>query len=221
MGSITASGLSANDRFGHSVSCTTDGRQVVIGTPYSTVSSSGEAGNVYVVDRNVQRFIYGEDGSTINFTLLGTPVGPISVIVNNVFLVNETDATVSAPNSFYWNGTNTVTVNADLKIGDVIEIETNQFAQIQKVQQNIVAEFSNFGQAVEICPYNCSLYVGEPESSIQIYKGGVVERSVNQSRVYGTTTNTVANASLTSGNTIRVNNMDVIVPHLEQCINIQ
>jgi hypothetical protein len=70
VGSITASGLGAGDRFGHSLSCTTDGRQVVIGTPYSTVSSSGEAGNVYVIDRNVQRFIYGEDGSTINFTLL-------------------------------------------------------------------------------------------------------------------------------------------------------
>jgi Pyruvate/2-oxoacid:ferredoxin oxidoreductase gamma subunit len=210
--SITASGLSAGDRFGHSIACTTDGRQLIVGTPYSTQSSDVEAGSVYVIDRNVQKFIYGNDGSTVTFTLLGTPVAPVSVIVNNVFLTNQTDSIVGAPNTFYWNGANTVTINADLQYGDVIEIETNQFAQIQKLTQNTVANFSNFGQSVDICAYNCSLYAGVPQSSMQIYKGGVVERDVNQSRVYGTITSTVANAALTAGNTVRVNNMDVVVP---------
>jgi hypothetical protein len=210
--SITASGLGASDRFGHSIACTTDGQQVVIGTPYSTQNSNAEAGSVYVFDRNVQRFIYGSDGSTVTFTLLGTPAAPISVIANNVFLTNQADSVIGAPNTFYWDGANTVTVNADLQYGDVIEIETNQFAQIQKITQNTVANFSNFGQSVDICSYNCSLYVGVPQSSVQIYKGGVVERDVNQSRIYGTTTSTVANAALTAGNTVRVNNMDVAVP---------
>jgi len=54
--------------------------------------------------------------------------------------------------------------------------------------------------------------VGEPQSSQQIFKGGVVERFVNQSRIYGTITATVANPTLTAGNTIRVNNQDVEVP---------
>jgi hypothetical protein len=184
----------------------------MIGTPYSTESGNVEAGSVYVFDRNVQRFIYGEDGSTVTFTLLGTPVAPISVIVNNVFLTNQTDSVIGAANTFYWDGANTVTINADLQYGDVIEIETNQFAQVQKLTQNTIANFSNFGQTVDICSYDCSLYSGVPQSSVQIYKGGVVERDVNQSRIYGTITSTVANAALTAGNTLRVNNMDVTVP---------
>ena len=297
---LTTTGLTAGDRFGQSVSCSTDGRQAMVGAPdktingiiatfnssgasangtgsyarvmqnstsgsgygavfsvsfsnniytvtvvnggqdyavsdtitisgsviggisatndltitVATLSSYTEAGSVYVFDRNVQRFIYGEDGSTVNFTLLGTPVGPISVIVNNVFFVNEADSTIGAPNSFYWDGANTVTIiNADLRTGDVIEIETNEFRLIQEITQATVAEFSNFGESVDLCAYNCSLYVGEPQSSIQIFKGGVVERAVNQSRVYGTTTAGVANPTLTAGHTVRVNNMDVTVPN--------
>ena len=212
-GTVTVAGLGATDRFGAAVSCTTDGRQVMIGTPDSTQGGETEAGTVYVFDRNVQRFIYGQDTSTVDFTLLGSPVSPISVIVNNVFLTNDADAVLGAPNTFHWNGSNTVTINADLVVGDVVEIETNEFAPLQTVTQNTVAEFSNFGSAVDICAYNCSLYVGEPQSSAQIFKGGVVERFVNQSRVYGTITATVANPALDNGDTIRINNIDVAVPN--------
>lgn len=211
---ITASDSIAGDRFGHAVSCTTDGRQIMIGAPYSTVSGKTEAGAVYVIDRDVQRFIYNSDGSTsagYQFTVLGTVTGPVSVMLNNQFLINETDSVKSGANTFTVSG-NTVTINADIQTGDVIEIETNNFSQIQKVTQNTVAEFSNFGQSTDICAYNCSLYVGEPQSSIQVFKGGIVERNVNQSKIYGTTTSTVANPSLTAGHTIRVNNMDVAVP---------
>ena len=205
-------GLTAGDRFGQSVSCSTDGRQVMIGAPYRTIDSLSEAGTVYVFDRNVQRFIYGTDTSSITFTVLGgTPTGPVSVIVNNQFLINQTDSVINAANSFTIAG-DVVTINADLQIGDIIEIETNQFQQLQQVDQQTVANFSNFGQALDLCANNCSLYIGEPQSSAQIYKGGVVERFVNQSKIYGTITSTVANANLTSGNTIRINDMDVMVP---------
>lgn len=212
---ITVSGLGASDRFGHTVSTTTNGRQILIGTPNSTVDGKLEAGKVYVFDRNVQKFIYGTDASSINFTVAGgTPTGPVSVLVNGQFLINQTNSVLTGPeifNTFTVSGS-TVTINADLAIGDIIEIETNQFQQVQEVQQNVVADYSNFGQATDICFNNCSLYVGEPQSSIQIYKGGAVERFVNQSRIYGTITNTVANPTLTAGDTVRVNNIDVYVP---------
>ncbi len=292
-------GLTAGDRFGHSVCCTTDGRQVLIGTPYKamanaidTVSSTGvavagtatysnlsqystsgsgfgakfdvsrsgssytvtvvsggqdyavndtvtilgtslggtsvnnltitvnsvetftEAGSTYVFDRSVQKFVYGTDGSTVDFTVLGTVTGPVSVLVNGQFLVNQQNSVNAGPglnNTFTVSG-NVVTINADLVIGDIIEIETNQFRQVQEIDQNIIAEFSNFGQATDICSNNCSLYVGEPQSSQQVFKGGVVERFVNQSRVYGTITSTVPMANLVSGDTIRVNDIDVVVP---------
>ncbi len=212
---ITVAGLGASDRFGHSVSTTTDGRQVLIGTPYTTVDGEVEAGTTYVFDRNVQKFIYGTDPSSISFTVAGgAPTGPVSVLVNGQFLINQTNSVLTGPNVFntFTVSGDVVTINADLQIGDIIEIETNQFQQIQEVQQNTIADFSNFGQATDICSNNCSLYVGEPQSSVQIYKGGAVERFVNQSRVYGTITSINANPTLTAGDTIRINNIDVEVP---------
>ena len=206
---LTVAGLSAGDRFGHSISCTTDGRQLMVGTPDTTVNGNVESGCVYVFDRNVQRFIYDSADSTVNFTVLGgTPTGPVSVIVNNEFYINQVNSVINAPNSFTVSG-DIVTIFGDLQTGDIVEIETNQFALAQTVSQNTVANFSNFGYDVDICSNNCSLYVGEPQSSAQIFKGGIVERFVNQSRIYGTITATVANPVLTIGNTLRVNNQDV------------
>ena len=207
---ITASGLTAGARFGQSVSCTTDGRQVLIGAPNQTVDDQVQAGAVYVFDRNVQKFIRNNDSSN-SYVVLGAPTEPVAVYVNNTRLINQDSGIIGANNTFSVSG-NTVTINQDLEIGDVIEIETNQFALVQMIEQNTVAEFSNFGAAVDLCAYNCSLYVGEPQSSVQIYKGGIVERSVNQSRSYGTIAATVANPVLTAGNTLRVNNIDVAVP---------
>ena len=208
--SITAPGLIAGARFGHSISCSTDGRQVMVGAPYHTVDGKIEAGVVYVFDRNVQKFIRNDDSSNA-YVVLGTPVAPITVLVNNQLLINETDSVIDGSDTFTVSG-NTVTINADLQIGDVIEIETNQFDLVQTVTQNSVAEFCNFGTAVDLCVYNCSLYIGEPQSSVQIYKGGIVERSINQGRTYGTISATVANPVLTAGNTLRVNNIDIAVP---------
>jgi hypothetical protein len=210
VGALTVAGLASDAGFGTSVSCTTDGRQVLIGTPTVTAAGKVQAGLVYVFDRNVQRFIY-QGGSDIVFDVEGSPVEPISVVVNNQFLINETYSYPGDPFTFGVDG-NSVIVNQPLSAGDIVEIETNQFELVQQVAQNVIEEFSNFGQSVDICSYNCSLYVGAPQSSLQIYKGGIVERQVNQARVYGTITSTVANPTLTAGDTLRVNNIDVAVP---------
>ena len=95
---------------------------------------------------------------------------------------------------------------------DVIEIETNQFVLQQRITQNTAAEFVNFGQSLDLCPYNCSLYVGAPQDSTPAWKAGTVQRSVNQARTYGTITATVANPAMTAGQTLRVNNVDIVVP---------
>ena len=207
---LTVGGLAADARFGHSVSCSTDGRQVMVGTPDQTVSGQVQAGAVYVFDRAVQRFIRNNDSSNA-YTVLGTVTAPVTVYLNNTLLINQDNSIVGAPGTFTVSG-NTVTITDELNIGDNIEIETNQFGLIQAVTQNTVAEFCNFGSAVDLCSNNCSLYVGEPQSSVQVYKGGIVERSVNQSRLYGSIAATVANPVLTAGNTLRVNNIDVAVP---------
>ena len=221
---LTIAGLAANARFGHSVTTTTDGRQVIVGTPDITVDSNIEAGSVYVFDRNVQRFIYDSDNSTIagfQFTVQGTVTAPVTVIVNNQRLLNETDSILNGPNTFAVSG-NIITINGNIQTGDVVEIETNQFELMQQVIQQTLnssnvtvdnsMEFTNFGQALDVCSYNCSLYIGAPQDSTATWKAGSVQRNVNQSRVYGVTTATLAPTSLTPGNTLRVNNIDVEVP---------
>jgi hypothetical protein len=217
-GTITNPASVVGDRFGHSVSTSTDGRQVIIGaanalyTDPDTSDTYSQAGAVYVYDRDVQRFIYGTDGSTAQFTVLGTVTAPVSVLVNNTFLINEADAEPDAANAFTVNGNIINISNANLVVGDIIEIETNEFQLVQTINQNTVEAFSNYGYATDLCSYNCSLYAGAPNSSAQQLKSGVVERCTNQSRNYGIITSLTANANLTNGNTLRVNNQDVVVP---------
>jgi hypothetical protein len=214
---LTVAGLAADAQFGYSVTTTVDGRQVIVGCKDEDISGNVDAGSVYVFDRNVQRFDYGTDPSSTMFTVLGTVTAPVSVIVNNAFLVNQTDSIIGASDSFTVSGNN-ITINSDLQVGDVIEIETNQFTQMQKITKDTVTEYTNFGQSVDICVYSCSLYVGAPQDSTDGWKSGSVQRSVNQSRVYGSTVALTKDPVLTPGDTLRVNNQDVeiLFPTAEQ-----
>ena len=63
-----------------------------------------------------------------------------------------------------------------------------------------------FGNKVKICPTNCSVYASAPASNQEIPEGGSVTRAVNQSRLYGTITGTVATPTVVSGHKIRINN---------------
>ena len=212
-GTITDATSVAGDRFGHTVSTSTDGRQILIGAPNRTVDSNAQAGSVYVYDRNVQRFIYGTDGSTVQFTVLGSVSEPVSVLVNDTFLVNELDAAPGAANTFMVNGFTITITNANLQVGDIIEIETNDLQFVQIIDQQTPEGFSNYGTATDLCSYNCSLYVGAPNSSVQQFKSGAVERLVNQSLTYGITQCGNPLGDLDNGDTLRVNNQDVVVPN--------
>ena len=207
---LTVAGLAADAQFGYSVTTTVDGRQVIVGCKDEDIDGKADAGSVYVFDRNVQRFDYGTDPSSTMFTVLGTVTAPVSVIVNNVFLTNQTDSIIGASDSFTVSGNN-ITINSDLQVGNVIEIETNQFTQMQKITKDTVTEYTNFGQSVDICVYSCSLYVGAPQDSTDGWKSGSVQRSVNQSRVYGSTVALTKDPVLTPGDTLRVNNQDITI----------
>ena len=212
-GTITDATSVAGDRFGHTVSTSTDGRQILIGAPDRTVDSNAQAGSVYVYDRNVQRFFYDSADSTVQFTVLGSVTAPVSVLINNTFLVNEADAAPNATNTFTVSGNIISISNADLQVGDIIEIETNDLQFVQLIDQQTPEGFSNYGTATDLCSYNCSLYVGAPNSSVQQFKSGAVERLVNQSLTYGITQCGNPLGNLDNGDTLRVNNQDVVVPN--------
>ena len=201
---LAPGGLAGDARFGESISCSTDGRQIIIGCPNDTYDSVSDAGSVYVYDRSVQRFIVTDATQTV-YQTDASLVSPTSVMLNNQFLTNSAG---NPTGQFTVTGANEITLTDPAAVGDILEIDVNTFSLIQIVGSADPYQTANFGQAVDLCLYNCSLYTGAPQDGSVLPAAGSVERQVNQSRVYGITTSTV-NATLTPGNTIRINNMEV------------
>ena len=201
---LAPAGLAADARFGQSISCSTDGRQITIGCPNDTYDSVGNAGSVYVYDRSVQRFIVTSATQTV-YQTDASLVSPTSVMLSNQYLTNSAG---NPTGQFSVTGANQITLATPAAVGDILEIDVNTFSLIQVVGSANPPQDGNFGQAVDLCRYNCSLYVGVPQDSSVLPYAGSVERQVNQSRVYGITTSSV-NATLTPGDTIRINNMEV------------
>jgi len=203
---ITVSGLAADARFGHSVSTTTDGRQVLIGAP----GVDSEEGRVYVFDRSVQAFQI-TDADTLSYTTvqsLSVPGAPINVKLNGEFLLNEQD---NIGGTFSIAG-NTVTVDTDIAVGDTLVVETNQFALIQILADAEQFQGAQYGFTLDQCINDCSLYIGAPYDGAVLPEAGHVEYQLNQSRVYGITTSPVANPVPSPGDYLRVNDRFVVVP---------
>ena len=203
---LSPAGLAADARFGQSVSCSTDGRQIIIGCPNDTYDSVSDAGSTYVYDRSVQRFIVTDATQTV-YQVDTSLVSPTSVVLNNQFLTNVAGNTSG---DYAVTGANEITLTTPAAVGDILEVEVNTFSLIQTIGSNAPFQSANFGQAVDLCHYNCSLYVGAPQDGSVLPEAGSVERQVNQSRVYGIITSGV-NARLNPGNTIRINNMEVVL----------
>ena len=207
---ITVSGIDNAAQFGSQISTTTDGRQIVIGASQAAASVAyPQAGSVYVFDRSVTRYIVND----VTQTTYALPSGfqnPVAVLLNNQYLTNSAQIL----NGQFTVSGNNVILNSSvtLTIGDIIELESNIFTQVQKIVAQAPVQGAGFGSAVDICPYNCSIYTGAPNDGAVLAGAGSVQRNLDQSRVYGTITSTVANPSLTAGDTIRIQNTPVAVP---------
>ena len=205
---ITSTETTTGDNFGSSLATTTDGRQVIIGAPGTEVSTFAQAGQVYVYDRSVFKYQV-TDVDTTTYSIPTPFTGPVGVSVNGQYLLTTTE---SLTGQYTVSGNNVVFSNITFTIGDEIEIDTNQFQPIQQLDSHTVNLLANYGSAVESCPLNCSIYVGAPSDSTYLAQAGSVDHLVNQSRVYGVISSTIANPFLTIGGTIRVNDYEVTVP---------
>jgi len=206
-----------NAQLGHSLATNIVGTQILVGAPYdSAVNSAGDtidnAGAVYAFDRSIVKYII-TNTTQLTYAIPGEYTNPVAVVLNKQYLTNTAQ---------YINGEFTVSGSAivlsssvPLTVGDTLEIETNQFQFVQRFTTNTVIDESQFGHSIDICPNSCSVYVGAPLDSFAsgVPQAGMVQRQVNQSRVYGITTSTVANPTLTAGDTIRVNHTEVTVPN--------
>jgi FG-GAP repeat len=195
--------LSAGDQFGVSISSGILGREILVGCPRSSAGGITHAGSVFAYDRSVVRYIV-DNVDQLTYEIPGTYANPVAVMLNNVYLDN-TQFTVSS---------NAVVLDPSvaLSIGNILEIETNQLQLVEQITQPAPVDESAFGTAVKLCHENCSVYTGAPLTSLNyLLQCGSVQRNVNQSRVYGVTTTTVANPSLSIGSTLRINNTEVAV----------
>jgi hypothetical protein len=206
--SITVPGLSADANFGSDIHTATDGRQVLIGASYDSSNTVPHCGAVYAFDRSVTRYII-DDTAQLSYALPAGFQDPVAVILNSQYLTNSAQF---IDGGFSVVG-NDVVLNVTLSVGDILELESNIFTQMQKITPAVPYDESQFGAAVDLCPNNCSIYIGAPVDGTVLAGAGSVQRNVNQARIYGTITSTVANPSLTAGNTIRVNNTPVAVPN--------
>jgi hypothetical protein len=73
---LTYDGVTADSsttpRFGHSLATTTDGRQVIIGSPHDNPDNLDFAGTVQIIDRSVERFQI-VDATDRTYTTLRSP----------------------------------------------------------------------------------------------------------------------------------------------------
>jgi len=192
----TISFANASSLFGATIAGTTDGRQIAVGASADNTSS----GTVTLYDRSVENYI-----SIADQTLFGgvRTLGLVhKVRVNNELQTQGTDYVIVAGN---W-----VQLTTAPEAGSIVQIETNEFNKIQTVNASTIQNNSQFGFDADICPYNCSLYIGAPYYTEGTnYNVGTVYRFVNQGRVYGTITGTVQNPTVTAGNSIRLNDYEV------------
>lgn len=200
---------SSVEQFGFSVTSSTDGIQVAIGAP-KTDSSFIDSGKVFVYTRIVEN-MYTD--STVNeYNTVTDFYGKTIVKVNGIEL-SESDYTIDAL-------TKTVTLLSPSN-GDILSIETNTFILTQELvdfeSQETAAQF---GYSIDLCPTNCSLYVGAPYKDDISIDSGKVHRFVNQGRFFGKVVGNVINPVISTTSIISINNWLVEFTTGEELIDI-
>jgi hypothetical protein len=194
-------------RFGSSIAQTDNARMIVIGAKLADSGTGSYSGMTYAFDRGVIKYIISSTSQN-TFTL---PVGfaePVAVTVNGQYLTNSAEFI----NGQFSVSGSVVTVDVSLNIGDVVEIENNIFTLTQSIAAQNPFDQAEFGATLDICPTNCSLYIGSPNDGSVQTQAGSVQRMINQSRLFGVITSLNANPVITAGDNIRINNQLVAVP---------
>ena len=207
----TSYGGTSSSRFGSALAVSTDGITVAIGSP----EQDSNTGRVSVVTRAYQN-IQVTDANELTYTTirdLDAANAPIFVSVNGALLTPNDGQNINPQYTIDY-GDNSITLEPGIiAVGDIISIATNQFALVQVIEQDIPAGANTteslFGSALDLCINNCSLYIGAPNDSQNKPQAGSVDYRLNQGRVYGTITSTVANPTLSAGDYLRINNFYV------------
>lgn len=184
--------------FGVSVTTNAQGNQILVGANTATYNSVANAGRAYVYDRSIEGFF--ADGIVNTFSTARSIKDINRVLLNGI---------VQQPGVDYNISLDVVQFIAIPPAGSTIEIETNEFSILQTLVTDSTATGQRYGTSVDICPTSCSLYVGAPNYSLPSYNSGAVYRYVNGGRRFGTITGLIQNPVVTTGDSIRINGIEV------------
>jgi hypothetical protein len=196
--------------FGSSVSCSADGRHVVVGAKSSNATldvTYTNAGKAYIFERAIENFV--ANGQANSFTTTTTFNNP-SITIDGV----------AASGTFY-NANNTVVLNSYPISDSIVAVETNAFIPTKILTSDYGQTDSNFGATVKLCPIDCSVYVSATGWNYNSKKNGAVFRFVNVPKLYGVATGTVAGFTMPAGLKLYIN--DFLVTFIgggaQQCVN--
>jgi len=163
------------------------------------------AGSVWVYDRIIEAF--KADGSS-DYETQSNIADVYRVTIEDVEVY---DYRIVANSGGY---TNTVRFLTPPPIGKVIFVETNQFNLLEQItgDDQYIQANAALGTSLTICSNNCAIYVGAPYYDAGTsYNTGAVYKFHNRGRLYGTNTGTVKNPTFTPGESIRLDNFEVVV----------
>ena len=210
------------DEFGSAISVSAEGAQIAIGAP----GYLNETGIVYVYDRSIESF---KSTGLKNYTVTNSLATVCRVTVDGVEVFDY---------SFVAGG-NTVTFNTIPDIGSIVSIETNLFNVLQTLSGSTPQPSARFGTSITICSFNCAIYVGAPGFDVTtgidgspanaqviplvnkgtIVNSGAVFKNHNQGRLYGTIAGTTINPQVNPGDSIRLNDFEIIFTGFTQIVD--
>ncbi len=189
--------------YGTSIKTTTDGLQLLVADPAYTATDNEtnylQAGKFYLYDKIVEA--YKGNGTNTQFSTR-REISPATTVVrvDNQTLNYGIDYQITDPTSLTF-------VRAPGK-SEVIRIETNEYKKI--FDKDILNDYAKLGTAVDICPYNCSLFVSAPQFDTNEYHSGIVQKYTNAGRAYGVVTGKVYDPTVTVGDSIRLNDFEIV-----------
>jgi hypothetical protein len=206
---------SSGSRFGSAVVCNSDGSTIAVGASAATVNGESEVGSVYMYHRTITEFT--TTGISNTFTLPDNLASVYRVYLNNSLIYDPTNKPFTTPPytpDYYTLSTNTIQYGGagdpTIAAGNRFLIESNQFVLDQIIYpESSGSNKGNFGSRLSMCNTGCNLYVSSPTYLEPNYRFGIVTRYVNVGRVYGTVTGSVVNPTVTSGESIIINNQIV------------
>ena len=155
--------------FGHSVDCDYLGKRVVVGAPNATIDAKANSGEAYLFAQYAEKFV--ADGTTKAFTTTNTLQTKIYVEVNGILQIETDNPDVPTDNDgstdgYYTRASKTITFKYTPAAGDIIQVYTGTFTQMQQIDQLDLDDETNgeeqFGISVAIDTKGSVIAIGSP-----------------------------------------------------------